>query len=131
MATLLTGNSPQQLIDQIWLQRTVPAGGKNPSVNLDDFLKMMTPYVRKKMGPHMETNMNLNPFELLVMKREFSRADCDGSGFIDERELAAILKKPGADCRTLIQKFHKGDSPDLDFNEFVHIKVHLKTGGGD
>jgi len=25
LATLLTGNSPQQLIDQIWLQRTVPA----------------------------------------------------------------------------------------------------------
>jgi hypothetical protein len=35
----------------------------------------------------METTVELNPFELLVMKREFSRADADGSGFIDDREV--------------------------------------------
>eukprot|EP00163_Fabomonas_tropica_P024312 TRINITY_DN419_c0_g3_i1.p1 TRINITY_DN419_c0_g3~~TRINITY_DN419_c0_g3_i1.p1 ORF type:complete len:223 (-),score=63.26 TRINITY_DN419_c0_g3_i1:292-960(-) len=107
------------------LKRTT--GGKTAEVNLEDFLRMMTPYVRKKMGPQTtETDVNLNPFELLVMKREFSRADADGSGSIDVKELAAIIRKPPGEAKELFDKFHKGDG-DLDFNEFVQIKVFLKN----
>eukprot|EP00162_Nutomonas_longa_P008374 comp18479_c0_seq1/m.33126 comp18479_c0_seq1/g.33126 ORF comp18479_c0_seq1/g.33126 comp18479_c0_seq1/m.33126 type:complete len:212 (-) comp18479_c0_seq1:83-718(-) len=103
---------------------------KNPQVSLDDFLKMMTPYVRKRLGALMETTVELNPFELLVMKREFSRADADGSGFIDEKELAAIIKVTPAEAKEYIGKYHKGDGSQLNFDEFVQIKVARKQATG-
>jgi Ca2+-binding EF-hand superfamily protein len=100
---------------------------KNPTVTLDDFLKMMTPYVRKKVGALLETSVALNPFELLVMKREFSRADADGSGFIDEKELAAIIKCPKEEAKQLVAQ-HGADG-QINFDGFVKVKIEKKGPG--
>ena len=107
--------------------KTAPtANRKKPSIGLEDFIVMMTPIVRKKMGPHLETDVAMDIFELVVWKREFAQADKDRSGFIDAGELAIILKVSQDEAKRLMAEHHDGKGGELNFNDFVHFIVKYR-----
>ena len=115
------------------LLSSIPKGAKNQDVDLDTFLGMMTPYVRKRTidrdmyGKELDTSLDLDPFTLLEMKRAFSRADQDGGGSISSRELMAITGMDYSQAKDIMTRFHIGaEGDELTFDEFCKAKVAMK-----
>jgi Ca2+-binding EF-hand superfamily protein len=65
-------------------------GGKKNSaakqIKEEAFLEMMAPYMR------LAPSENISEEQLKNLKTTFSRVDADGSGFIDAKELKALLR---------------------------------------
>lgn len=113
--------------------REVDANG-NGEVEFDEFLDIL----RRQRGKNqysvsLELAILFGPKELENLKRQFIRLDLDGSGFIDEHEIQALIKKLGRkveefDLEDMLLEVDADGSGTIGFNEFLQIVATMMKG---
>lgn len=108
------------------LIRSVDANG-NGEVEFDEFLAILTKQKAKNQyTASLELAILFGPKELANLKQQFMKLDLDGSGFIDEHEIQALIQKLGRkvedfDLPAMLREVDADGSGAIGFNEFLQI----------
>ncbi|GLE05728.1 hypothetical protein PINS_up014776 [Pythium insidiosum] len=125
----LTLQNVQQLIQQV-------DANANGEVEFDEFLVILrTQQARNPYAASLELALLFGPSELEKLKRQFIKLDLDGSGFIDEHEIQALIKKLGRsvadyDLRAMLREVDADGSGAIGFNEFLQIVATMMKDDG-
>lgn len=129
---------PATLANAQELIRQVDADNSG-QVEFDEFLQLLGRQRRKNRysAPLDLAVLVFSATELENLKRQFMRLDLDGSGSIDEHELAALVKKLGRkaeefDLRAMLREVDADGSGSIGFGEFLQIVAAMtknKDGG--
>lgn len=111
----------------------------NGEVEFDEFLMIL----KKQKGKNqytasLELALLFGPKELANLKKQFIQLDLDGSGFIDEQEIQALIQKLGKkvedyDLKAMLLEVDEDGSGTIGFNEFLKIIATMTkdtSGGG-
>ncbi|KAH9196351.1 hypothetical protein AeNC1_001672 [Aphanomyces euteiches] len=105
----------------------------NGEVNLDEFIHILQKQREKDSHcPSIQLAMLFGPDEILNLRKQFESLDTDGSGEIDEGELAVLMKALGqkvtsAQLKEIIREVDRNGNGMIDFNEFCHIVYNMRN----
>ncbi|KAJ0394182.1 hypothetical protein P43SY_003811 [Pythium insidiosum] len=108
----------------------------NGEVEFEEFLAILRQQqARNPYAASLELALLFGPSELDKLKRQFIKLDLDGSGFIDEHEIQALIKKLGRsvgeyDLRAMLQEVDADGSGSIGFNEFLQIVATMMKDDG-
>ncbi|TMW67161.1 hypothetical protein Poli38472_012277 [Pythium oligandrum] len=109
----------------------------NGEVEFEEFLMILRRQKDKNVNysASLELALIFGPRELDNLKRQFIKLDLDGSGYIDEHELQALIKKLGRkvdefNVRELLQEVDDDGSGTIGFNEFLQIVASMMKENG-
>lgn len=118
---------PSTLANAQELVRQVDADGSG-QVEFDEFLQLLSNqrHRNRYAAPLDLAVLVFSPSELENLKRQFMRLDLDGSGAIDEHELAALVQKLGRkagefDLQAMLREVDADGSGSIGFSEFLQI----------
>ncbi|CAK4351586.1 unnamed protein product [Aphanomyces euteiches] len=105
----------------------------NGEVNLDEFIHILQKQREKDSHcPSIQLAMLFGPDEILNLRKQFESLDTDGSGEIDEGELAVLMNALGqkvtsAQLKEIIREVDRNGNGMIDFNEFCHIVYNMRN----
>ncbi|KAG9403843.1 FK506-binding protein 2B [Aphanomyces cochlioides] len=105
----------------------------NGEVNLDEFIHILQKQREKDSHcPSIQLAMLFGPDEIVNLRKQFQSLDTDGSGEIDEGELAVLMKALGqkvtsAQLKEIIREVDRNGNGMIDFNEFCHIVYNMRN----
>ncbi|OQR82087.1 hypothetical protein THRCLA_11143 [Thraustotheca clavata] len=102
-------------------------------VNLSEFIAILqNQREQNAYCPSIELAIMFGPQEIANLRKQFQLLDTDGSGEIDEQELAALMKNLGQDPRAIdikavIKEVDRDGNGMINFNEFCHIVYNMRS----
>lgn len=109
----------------------------NGEVEFEEFLMILKKQKSKNQyTASLELAILFGPKELENLKRQFMKLDLDASGFIDENEIQALIKKLGKkvddyDLKAMLLEVDEDGSGSIGFNEFLKIIATMMKDSGD